>query len=80
MRFQSRAKEGHLGIVWEVLASMKITLHHLETLKTHYVDQSVAKTYHYEELDPQDLSLSRNSITSVCCRRPRYGTKLEKGG
>ena len=56
MRFQSRAKEGHHGAIWEVLPSMEIILHHLEMLKTQYVDQSHTQTSRYQDLAPQDLS------------------------
>jgi hypothetical protein len=38
MRFQSRAKEGHHGSIWEVLPSMEFILHHFECLKTQYSD------------------------------------------
>ena len=55
MRFQSRAKEGHHGAIWEVLPSMEIILHHLETLKIQYVDQSNTQTQHYQDLALQDL-------------------------
>jgi hypothetical protein len=52
MRFQSRAKEGHHGAIWEVLPSMEMILHHLESLKSEY---SVASSsdVHY---GPQGLT------------------------
>lgn len=35
---------------------MEFILHHLETLKTQYVDLPVADAYRYQDLAPQDLS------------------------
>lgn len=55
MRFQSRGKEGHHGAVWEVLPSMEIILHHFETLKVQYIDQSFTQTQRYQDLAPPDL-------------------------
>ena len=36
MRMESRAKDGKRGSIWEILPSMEILLHHLETAKTEY--------------------------------------------
>jgi hypothetical protein len=46
MRFQSRAKEGHHGAIWEVLPSMEMILHHLECLKAKYTVTSSADPQH----------------------------------
>jgi hypothetical protein len=55
MRFQSRAKEGHHGSIWEVLPSMELILHHLETLKTQYTDLPDAETHDHQGLALQDI-------------------------
>ena len=54
MRFQSRAKEGHHGAIWEVLPSMELILHHLETLKTQYTNPPAAETHDHQDLAPRD--------------------------
>jgi hypothetical protein len=55
IRFQSRAKEGHHGTIWEVLPSMELILHHLETLKTQYTDPPNPETHNHQGLAPQDI-------------------------
>jgi hypothetical protein len=78
MRFQSRAKEGHHGAVWEVLPSMEIILHHLETLKAQYVDQSVAQTSRYQDLARQDLSYQETPLPQPATEEPTIAQNTRK--